>query len=280
MGLGMRARELSWRLGYEIHDHLEGGRRFPLRLRRIHPVGPLCRSGRPIPTRVKVDVERCTSFLGLAFSTEGWNPLVTTLRQFEANPDLSYDGSALARVHQRFLPQTLTDLFFPGSKAPYDPLDRLGVNRRYYRYIWKISSAMAANASFQKFSPNYSFGPIAPSRGQAEFERLIKTYRSVRDYGYQPKTYSYVTGYFIGDDTNHRFVVGSGNHRVASLAVLGAERLEVELHSHPASIHRDQLPLWTRAKGGAFSTSTAEALFNHFLHGDGNAIADQLQLHL
>lgn len=278
MGLGMRARQLSWHLGYEIHDHLDGGRHIPVRLRRVHPVGPLCSAERSVPTRIGVDIQRCTSFLGQAFSAEGWNPLVATLRQFEANPDLSYEDSALARVHQRFLPETLQDLFFPGSTKPYEPLNALGVNRRYYRYVWRISPATATNVSYRKFSPNYSFGPIQPSKGRAEFERLIKTYLSIRDHGYQPKTHSYVTGYFIGDDTDHRFVIGSGNHRVAALAVLGAKCMEAELHSHPASVHRDQLPLWTRAKGGPFSMSTAEALFDHFLHGDGNAIADHLQL--
>ena len=278
MGLGMRARQLSWRLGYEIHDHLEGGHRIPVRLRRVRPVGPLCDAEGPIPTRLDVDIERCTSFLGQAFSVTAWNPLVATLRQLEANPDLSYGDSTLARVHQRFLPETLQDLFFPGSTEPYEPLNALGVNRHYYRYIWRISPAMVARAALQKFSPNYSFGPLEPSRGQAEFDRLIKTYHSIRDHGYQPNTYGHVTGYFMGDDTNHRFVIGSGNHRVAALAVLGSERIEIRLHSHPASVHQDQLSLWTRAEGGPFSASTAKALFDHFLYGDGSAVADYFQL--
>lgn len=280
MGLGMRARQISWRLGYEIHDHLQGGGRIPVRLRRAHPVGPLRSSERSVPTRVHVDIERCTSFLGLAFSSKGWNPLVATLRQFETNPDLSYEDSAFARVHQRFLPQTLKDLFFPGSAEPYEPLNALKVDRRYYRYIWKMSPAMTTAATPGAFSPNYSFGPLEPSRGLAEFKRLIETYVSIRDRGYQPKTYGYVTGYFLGDDVDHRFVIGSGNHRVAALAVLGADSLEVRLHSHPASIHRDQLPLWTRAKGGLFPASTAEALFDHFLHGDGSTVADYFQLRI
>lgn len=278
MGLGMRVRQFSWRLGYDIHDHLRGGRRIPVRLRRVQPVGPLRSAEGPLPAKIEVDIERCTSFLGLAFSAKGWNPLVATLRQFEDNPDLSYEDSVFAQVHQRFLPQTLKDLFFPGSPELYEPLNALEVDRRYYRYVWKISPAMVVAAKPGTFSPNYSFGPLEPSRGQAEFDRLIKTYLSIRDHGYQPKSYSYVTGYFLGDGANHRFVIGSGNHRVAALAVLGGERMEVQLHSHPASIHRDQLSLWTRAKGGLFSMSTAEALFDHFLHGDGSAMAEYLKL--
>ncbi len=278
MGLGMRVRQFSWRLGYEIHDHLRGGHQLWRGLRRVQLVGPLRCSGRLLAGPIEVDVERCTSFLGLAFSTQGWNPLVATLRQYEANPDLVYEDSVFAQVHQRFLPQTLRDLFFPGSAQPQAPLNTLGVDRRYYRYIWKVSPQMAAGAKPGTFSPNYSFGPLDPSQGQAEFDRLIKTYLSIREHGYQPKRYNYVTGYFLGDDANYRFVIGSGNHRVAALAVLGTERMEVQLHSHPASIHRDQLSLWTPAEGGLFPIPTAEALFDRFLHGDGSVLADHLGL--
>jgi len=100
--------------------------------------------------------------------------------------------------------------------------------------------------------PNYSFGPLEPAKAVDELDRLIGTYISIRDKGYRPDTYGHVTGYFVGDDRGHRFVVGPGNHRVGALAVLGMDRMPARLHSHPAAIHRDQLPLWMPEHGGPF----------------------------
>lgn len=281
MGLGMQARQIAWRFGYEVHEQMRGARRIPVRVRRAQPVGPLRTSGRAVPTSFEVDVDRCTSFLGFSFSRRGWNPLVATLREYEADPSLAYEASSLARTHELFQPATLHEVFLDTSvPAPFEPLGDIGSDRRFYRYIWQASPALvaAARAAEPRYSPNYSFGPLEPAKAADEFDRLIGTYISIRDKGYRPDTYGHVTGYFVGDDRGHRFVVGSGNHRVAALAVLGIDRMPARLHSHPAAIHRDQLPLWMPEHGGPFPAPTAAALFELLLDGDGSARADRLQL--
>jgi len=281
MGLGMQARRVGWRFGYEIHQHMRGARRIPFRVRRAQPVGPLRTGRRAVPTSFEVDVDRCTSFLGFSFAPSGWNPLVATLREYAVDPSLAYEASSLARAHELFQPVTLHALLFDTSVSePLEPLGGIGPDRRFYRYVWKVSPALVATAlaAEPRHSPNYSFGPLEPARAVDEFDRLIATYCSIRDTGYRPDTYGHVTGYFIGDDRDHRFVVGSGNHRVAALAVLGIDRMPARLHSHPAAIHRSQLPLWMPEHGGPFRAPTAAALFELLFDDDGSARADRLQL--
>jgi hypothetical protein len=109
--------------------------------------------------------------------------------------------------------------------------------------------------------------------GKHEFDRLITTFRSIRANGYRPHDFAPITGYFIGSGDDFRFVVGSGNHRMAALAALGARRVNVALHSHPAVVPLSQLTRWTVGHGGLFAPDTAHALFALYVRGEGREVA-------
>lgn len=111
---------------------------------------------------------------------------------------------------------------------------------------------------------------MSPERGQAQFKRVLNTYRSIQRDGFLPDRFGAITGYFVADESSYRCVVGAGNHRVAALKVLGHTSVRLDLNrSHPAVIHRSELDSWTVEQGGPFERQTACALFDKFLNEDG-----------
>ncbi len=271
------------RLGFDVYHHMAGGRRFPFRIWSLPAVGPIQ------PTRVlngsilalgivgialgfEVDLEQCTSFVGFSYSGGGWNPHVATLEEFARNPALTYEESSLYQLHQVFQPTNLQEVFLEDESGDMEPLSGLPPSRALFRYIWAVSPALidkTGRSRGEKIGHHY-FGPISEEKGRAQFDRLIGTYRSIQREGFDPDKYGPIMGYFLADDTTCRFVVGSGNHRLAALKVLGYTRVPVQLtKTHPAVVHRDRLDTWTVERGGPFESDTARALFEKLLHEDG-----------
>jgi hypothetical protein len=117
-------------------------------------------------------------------------------------------------------------------------------------------------------------------KGEAQFARLITTYQSIEREGFQPDRYGPIMGYFLADDdTSFRFVIGSGNHRLAALKVLGHTKIQVALtRTHPAVVHRSRLETWTVDQGGPFQRDTAYALFDKLFSENGMTKARNLGL--
>lgn len=281
MGAGLRetaARRLhhvARRTGFEIYPHVAGGRAVPVLIRRLRPPAPL-------PASFQVAVEETTSFVGFSYRAVGWHPLVQTLEEYATDPDLTYEQSTLARVHERFQPATLQELLLDGVTVDLPPLHRLPALRSLFRYIWSVSPRDLRHprvATGELRGHDY-FGPVTRERGRRQFERLLRAYHSIRSNGFRPSGSHPIRGYFLADDDGRRrFVVGLGNHRVAVLRHLGAETFPASLQlTHPAVVHHRDLDLWTTRRGGVFAPETAEALFSRMLHEDGRAKACRLGL--
>jgi hypothetical protein len=227
-----------------------------------------------------VDIDSCTSFPGFSYRSGGWNPHVATLEEYVRSPDLTYEESTLCRRYNNFIPRTLQELFLENESAPMHPLDQLPAVRRLFRYIWAVNQAVIGRVGHDEVGTGHNyFGPSTPERGKEQFDRLIRTFRSIEAEGFRPDEYGPVKGYFLADNDTFRFVVGSGNHRLAALKVLGQKSVTVGLtRTHPAVIHRSHLDSWATENGGPFAAETAHALFDKLLTEDGLVKARNLGL--
>jgi len=273
-GFGRPIRRMIRRFGFDVYRHMAGGRFFPFRIKSIPRISPLNPgSRRKTPSSFEVDIDSCTSLAGFSYRAGGWNPHVATLDEFIADPSLRYEDSSLGRLYRTFIPKTLQELFLEDLEEPMPPLSWLPPLRHLYRYVWTLDPARiraVAAAAEQELRGHHYFGPMPPERGQAQFKRLLDTYRSIRSEGFLPDRYGPISGYFVADESSSRFVVGVGNHRLAVLKALDHTRVRVGLNrSHPAVIHRSEIDSWTVEQGGPFERQTAYALFDKFLNEDG-----------
>jgi hypothetical protein len=253
---------------------------IPIRIWSIPSVGSLHPDSRRLLGSFDVDIDVCTSFPGFSYRTGGWNPHVATLEEYLSSPDLTYEESTLCRLYNNFIPRTLQELFLEGESTPMRPLDELPAVRRLFRYIWAVNPAVISKVGKDEVGTGHNyFGPGTPQRGKAQFDRLIRAFKSIEAEGFRPEAYGPVKGYFLADDTSYRFVVGSGNHRLAALKALGHTSVTVGLtRTHPAVIHRSHLDSWDIENGGPFAADTARALFEKLLNEDGLVKARNLGL--
>jgi hypothetical protein len=250
---------------------MAGGRSIPVSLQRLPVLGPLERTRPGEPPAFEVDLENCTSFVGFSYSDRGWNPHVTTLREYTINRHLTYEDSSLCRLHTIFKPATLQELFLEDADHDLEPLCSLPPTRELFRYVWAINQNKIRNVGpLPQLKGHHYFGPLSQERGRKEFDRLIRTFRSIEQDGFRPDVFGPLRGYFMIDGSRHRFVVGAGNHRLAALRVLGYSTVRVGLNtSHPAVVQRSRLDSWTVESGGPFQGETAYALFDKLMNEDG-----------
>ncbi|MGH8949708.1 MAG: hypothetical protein ACRDXF_12670, partial [Acidimicrobiia bacterium] len=175
------------RLGFDVYNHMAGGRRFPFRVWALPGVGPL-QPHTPIlhgsllalgdvgvALGFEVDLEHCTSFVGFSYGSGGWNPHVAALDEFRRNPALTYEESSLWQLHQVFRPANLQEIFLEGTEEPMKPLSDLPPTRRLFRHVWALSPALIREATKSDARPSghHYFGPMPEEKGRAQFDRLI-----------------------------------------------------------------------------------------------------------
>lgn len=276
--VGVWLRPQFRRFGFELHSQMRGGSHVPFRIRRFRPVSPVAL----VPSsHFKVHMNDVTSYAGFSYHENGWHPHVETLKEYQADPSLRYQDSTLGRLHHVFVPRTLREVFFDATYGPMPPLDSLPVIRQLYRYIWNVEPktlrSLGPDAGSLPGKGSQYFGPHGAFEGEQHFRRLIEVYESIRRDGYRPSRP--IGGYIVASSDRFRFVVSSGNHRLAALRVLGVDRFDARFTaSHVAVVHSEDLDLWTTDRGALLARRTAEALHTMLLHETGWQRAQRLGL--
>jgi hypothetical protein len=115
------------------------------------------------------------------------------------------------------------------------------------------------------------FGPVSRKKIFLESERLTKTMKSIKRYGYSPESLAreHVRGYLLIDDEHpdreFRFLVTGGQHRVACLAALGWNEVPVTFQEdRPRAFFLSELNLWPQVRNGTYSTEQARVIFKAY----------------
>lgn len=250
---------------------MAGGAAVPFRIWRIPRVPPLDSPGPSLPKSFEVDLESCTSFAGFSFRSDGWNPHVETVKALMDDPGLEFAESPLATLYERFRPTTLQELFVEDADAPLEPLSFIPTTRAGFRYVWALSPSRLRQIS-QQATPegHHYFGPQSSEGAVRQFERLRDLVVSISERGFRPEGYGPIGGYFLVAGDQYRFVVGTGNHRLAVIRVLGPDRFPASLlDSHPAVIDRARIESWSTDHGGPFAPGAPEVLFDKLMFETG-----------
>ena len=195
------------------------------------------------PYRFVVPTERITTPYGFSFG--GWHPYTETLAQAERTNDFSYDRSLLHRFHARFQPRSLADATLVRPDAPeVRSLADLPHSWEVLRDIWflprrKLTMRPTGDRIDDGLLRSPHVGPMPDGMARSTHARLIETYESILDHGYDPDRFDgarkssfdgyAADGYFLWHRGSYRFVVLHGHHRIGAARHLGVEEVRVRI---------------------------------------------------
>lgn len=250
------------------------------RMRLPEPVS----SGLLQPTSFEVDLDRVTTPCGFSYAPDGWHPYRETLEQLIAEPDLAYGRTALCRYYERFQPTTVQEALLEDVAEPLEPLSSWPPLLALFKHLWELtprSVAKILDAPHLTKGARQQFGPQPAEFGLFQVDRIWQTYLSVRDQGYRPEAYpdGYLAGYFLVRDGDYRFMVFSGNHRLAAFRALGVTRLVARIQrGHPPVIDADWIEQWAAGRYGVLPAPVARRLFDKLFEETGRPKARTLGL--
>lgn len=114
------------------------------------------------------------------------------------------------------------------------------------------------------------FGPCSREKIELEYARLAEVFESIKAHGYLPDRFGDITGYFLFDDGQFRFVVRGGKHRAAALAAMGRTHLPVRLKpGWVPVVSLDTLAEWPLVQTGSIAAQIARCVFERYFEWDG-----------
>jgi hypothetical protein len=222
---------------------------------------------------VRVATTDCVGYTGFPYRSDGWHYLVELLREIDADPELPWQRSILARFHDRFRPNSAYHLV-----EPFDP----GVQFRPPLGImpWGDVAQRADGAppKPKSWAASRWYGPSDPAVVEDEYQRLRRAYRSIQRRGYDPWRKGFIGGQFLrATDGSYRYVVLQGNHRAAILAHLGCRSfLARAIPGRVPIVDERAISEWEHVKTGACGLEDARAYLQAYFRTRG---VEQGRLH-
>lgn len=274
---GVVSRKFLRRMGYDLVPSAFRTAITPLPPWPAEPV----RTQRFFPqTDFWVPLNRFLHYRGFSFIPGGWHPHKSALEEYLQDPRLPFEETSLHRYHVRYRPGSLQEALLYQIENPTAPLANMpptppfhnpwNITRQQLRRVGDLDQSM-----YHAMLDGQKAQITREEHKKFRREHFLSVYNSIRRQGYLPLQYAQqpIRGYFLKADEDYRFVFMNGNHRLATLAVLGVEMVAVRLlDDHPAVIHADEVYRWTDHNGGIFPYQVGVGLLEHMLYQTG---ADQ-----
>ena len=215
---------------------------------------------------LEVEVNKCVDSYGAGY-VDDWHHFVEFLKEYEENPEISYQDSILKGYYDEFKPRHL-------EEALFNALGRASkLNRGWIEYPWihdKNQKVVFGN-KLKDTRPggNHNFGPNTEEFGTNEFNRLLVLYNLLKKNDYHPEIFTdgYVSGYLLIKEDDYRFVVTEGQHRIACLAALGYNKIRCRFSTrseYPKIVDYKNIKKWPQVENGVYSRNLAQRVFNRF----------------
>lgn len=235
-------------------------------------------------------LDQCLILNGFSFSKTGWHPFVEAYHDMFANSGKSqFQGSYLERYYKTWTPNSSGDAVAGFGNAPavlksiapftlHAPwMDMCPQDRQAMMENIIIDENRVAGCAGLAASEGYGLhGPVSERKGEIEFQRLIKIYKSIKANGYD-RTHGDgdVTAIGIEHGGAFRFCVMYGQHRVAAAAALGLESVPVNITK---VVHYTEICHWPQVYRGFWSEVQAQKFIEHLFTFDSKAWAKKTGL--
>lgn len=235
-------------------------------------------------------LDQCLILNGFSFSAKGWHPFVEAYHDMFSGPKKShFQGSFLEKYYRTWTPDSSSEALAGFENAPVQ-LDSIAPFTLHAP--WMEASPPYRQALMERIildenrvagcpelpaSEGYGLqGPVSEAKGEIEFQRLIKIYKSIKANGYD-RTHGDGDITTIGIEFNgeFRFCVMHGQHRVAAATALGFKTIPVNITK---VVHYHEIPHWPQVHRGFWSEEQAQKFIEHLFSFDSRAWAEKVGL--
>jgi hypothetical protein len=275
--------ELLRRLGYYLTGTPSAGS-VRYRIRRFSPPPPkLAQRHLSVAKSFRLTLARVTTPWGFSFHEDGWHPYVATIRRWLKEGELDLEGSPLYALYQHYRPRTVQDALLDDlAGCAAEPLNawpmEMGLLNVWSMTAERVRLALGAVASKEGKLRQF-IGPRPDRWVEQDLVRLIEVFQSIKEHGYAPRRFSAppISGYFLVDGDDYRFVCHHGSHRLAAMTCLGYRDVcgTVLPDAVPIVDSRD-LVWWSTERGGLFSVELTREIFRAMFHENGRDKAKRL----
>lgn len=237
-------------------------------------------------------LDKVVSPMGFSYSPETWHPFVETVREFSEGDCESYESSVLKKYYEKWTPDNAAEALVGFEKPPSLFYDQPAHIHRLYP--WKASGVEKIDKEIRSWAhkdnmehgyvrwkletDGYQFhGPVSHEKGNLEFKRLTKLYKTIKKEGYN-LTFGGVSVLMLRNGDEFRFIqAGPGIHRTAVMAGLGYELIPAEF-KRCCVIDIDFVDYWPQVLKGIWSRESAVAYFNYLFNYNSRAWANKIGL--
>jgi hypothetical protein len=235
-------------------------------------------------------IEKCTHYIGLGFSQSHWHPFVETINEYKANPSLTYGTSILKKYYDNWTPTTAAEAIAgfhccPAVFAnllphhlflsPWAALNQsdVDIDVRW----WNLKDNTEHGRSDLHY-PEHGwafFGPTHHDKGELEFKRLIKLYKSLSENGYDHSKGCVGVSVLKRGDEYMYLVGGGGYHRIAVMAALEFETVPAKFHRN-SIIDVEDVSIWPNVRNGIWTEQQARNYVDHLFTFDSRKWAKDM----
>ena len=224
---------------------------------------------------------------GLSYGSDKWHPFVETLREYGKGEITTYEGSVLEAYYATHQPANASEGIIGFKQTP--DFFRSKAAHIYRHSPWRSLTPTEIDAEIKRFTKQHSLshgnqfmtlnsdgfqyhGPVSLRKGRLEYQRLIRTYNSVKDNGYDRRQ-GHAQFFILRRENEIRYLaLGSGNHRTATMAALGYKTIPA-IFQRPSFIDLDMAQYWPQVQRNLWSVDQAVAYFNHLFDFDSKTWA-------
>jgi hypothetical protein len=235
-------------------------------------------------------LDQCLILNGFSFSENGWHPFLEAYHDMFSGPGkIRFRGSFLEKYYNTWMPgcsgEAMAGFRYPpaqlASTAPFilhapwmdaSPSYRQALMERIILDENRASGCPGLGAG-----EGYGLhGPVSETKGDIEFQRLVKIYKSIKAKGYD-RTHGDgdITAIGIEFNGQFRFCVMHGQHRVAAATALGFKTIPVNITK---VVHYREIRHWPQVYRGYWSEEQARKFIEHLFSFDSRAWAETMGL--
>lgn len=230
---------------------------------------------------VRVSVSRCIhmAYLASPCTENTTSPFIKTLIDYQSGKIKNYHGSWLEVFYQSFCPNSAAEwmgLDLPNEHilsrqeafgAPWFWVNTdMKTQLKIRQNNTNLENITHSDINIDYTHGNNMIGPVSKSKGNIEFQRLLKVYESIQKKGfnYNKNGFDNVSGVWLQSDNDWRLFIASGQHRIASAVVLGLPEIIVQIDPWGTGgvIKRCDTNHWTLVRNGILNKKESLFIFD------------------